>query len=100
MSIADDSLFFGTGLSWFGKLHNWSHRGTHILRLKPSLRHPSEAMRCMENSINIYERAFLLFQIISRMLVLSFKIIVARDRFETYLNVALKPVADEYYSCT
>lgn len=51
-------------------------------------------MRCMENSISIYERVFPLFQIISRMLVLSFKIIVTRNQFETCFNVALKPVAD------
>lgn len=78
MSIAYDS-FFSTGLRWFKKLHNWSHRGTHILRLKQSLGHPSEAMHYMENSISIYERVFLLFHIISRFFVLSFKIIVARD---------------------
>lgn len=94
MSIADDSLFFSTSLRWFGKLHNWSHRGTHIFWLKPSLRHSSEAKRCMENSISIHERVFLLFQIISRMLVPSFNIIVMRDDF-MYVNVALKPVADE-----
>lgn len=51
MSIADDSLFFCTGLRLFRKLQNWSHRAIHILWLKRSLGHKSEARCYMENSI-------------------------------------------------